>query len=91
MSKIGECVEKAEVVNIPTYKELAELPPADTMPVVAVYDKSFVLLEKILQIRKVMKMPQQVFNPCCLLESYWKVGLLVMMLTLKVVEEAQDI
>ena len=37
MSKVGECIEKAEVVNIPTYKELLLLPPADVMPVVAVY------------------------------------------------------
>ena len=37
MSRVGECIEQAEVVNIPTYKELADLPPADTMPVVAVY------------------------------------------------------
>ena len=37
MERVGTCVEKAEVVNIPTYKELADLPPADSMPVVAVY------------------------------------------------------
>jgi len=37
MSKVGECVEKAEVVKIPTYEELANLPPAKDMPVVAVY------------------------------------------------------
>ncbi len=37
MEKVGSCIEEAEVVNIPTYQELAELPPADTMPVVAVY------------------------------------------------------
>ena len=37
MERVGECVEQAEVVNIPTYQELADLPPADNMPVVAVY------------------------------------------------------
>ena len=37
MERVGTCVEKAEVVNIPTYKELADLLPADSMPVVAVY------------------------------------------------------
>ena len=37
MERVGTCVEEAEVVNIPTYKELADLPPADSMPVVAVY------------------------------------------------------
>tara|TARA_B110000503_G_scaffold89035_1_gene134925 strand:+ start:931 stop:1719 length:789 start_codon:yes stop_codon:yes gene_type:complete len=37
MSRVGECVEKAEVVKIPTYQELADLPPAKDMPVVAVY------------------------------------------------------
>ena len=37
MSKVGTCIEKAEVVKIPTYQELADLPPAKIMPVVAVY------------------------------------------------------
>lgn len=37
MSKVGTCIEKAEVVKIPTYQELADLPPAKVMPVVAVY------------------------------------------------------
>jgi curli production assembly/transport component CsgG len=37
MKKLGECIEAAEVVKIPTYQELADLPPATTMPVVAVY------------------------------------------------------
>ena len=37
MSKVGTCIEKAEVVKIPTYQELADLPAAETMPVVAVY------------------------------------------------------
>ena len=37
MSKVGECIEKAEVVKIPTYQELADLTPAKDMPVVAVY------------------------------------------------------
>ena len=37
MERLGTCVEEAEVVNIPTYQELSDLPAADTMPVVAVY------------------------------------------------------
>jgi curli production assembly/transport component CsgG len=37
MSKVGTCIEKAEVVKIPTYQELSDLPPAKVMPVVAVY------------------------------------------------------
>jgi len=37
MKKLGECIEEAQVVNIPTYQELADLPPAKIMPVVAVY------------------------------------------------------
>ena len=37
MSKVGTCIEKAEVVKIPTYQELADLSPAKVMPVVAVY------------------------------------------------------
>ena len=37
MNKVGTCIEKAEVVKIPTYQELADLPAAETMPVVAVY------------------------------------------------------
>ena len=37
MQRVGSCIEDAEVVKIPTYKELADLPPAETMPIVAVY------------------------------------------------------
>jgi len=37
MSKVGTCIEDAKVVKIPTYQELADLPPAKVMPVVAVY------------------------------------------------------
>ena len=37
MNKVGTCIEKAEVVKIPTYQELADLSPAKVMPVVAVY------------------------------------------------------
>ena len=37
MQKLGECIEEAEVVSIPTNTLLAELPPAENMPVVAVY------------------------------------------------------
>ena len=32
-----ECVEPPEVVNLPTHEELRSLPPAEKMPVVAVY------------------------------------------------------
>jgi curli production assembly/transport component CsgG len=37
MERVGSCIEEAQVVKIPTYQELAELPPAETMPIVAVY------------------------------------------------------
>mgnify|MGYP000604089921 CR=1 FL=1 len=37
MQRVGSCIEDAEVVKIPTYQELADLPPAKVMPVVAVY------------------------------------------------------
>ena len=37
MQRVGSCIEDAEVVKIPTYQELADLPAAETMPVVAVY------------------------------------------------------
>ena len=37
MERVGTCIEEAEVVNIPTYLELRDLPPAETMPIVAVY------------------------------------------------------
>lgn len=37
MQRVGSCVEDAEVVKIPTYQELTDLPPAETMPIVAVY------------------------------------------------------
>lgn len=37
MQRVGSCIEEAEVVKIPTYQELADLPPAETMPIVAVY------------------------------------------------------
>ena len=37
MNKIGQCIEDAEVVKLPTHLELLELPPAENMPVVAVY------------------------------------------------------
>ena len=32
-----QCVESPQVVRMPTYKELLSLPPAEAMPVVAVY------------------------------------------------------
>ena len=31
------CVEEPEVIRIPTHAELRQLPPAEKMPVVAVY------------------------------------------------------
>ena len=37
MDKIGTCIEEAEAVKLPTHLELLELPPADKMPIVAVY------------------------------------------------------
>ena len=37
MQRVGSCIEDAEVVKIPTYQELADLPAAETMPIVAVY------------------------------------------------------
>jgi len=37
MNKIGTCIEEAESVKLPTHLELLELPPADKMPIVAVY------------------------------------------------------
>ena len=37
MQRVGSCIEEAEVVKIPTYQELTDLPPAETMPIVAVY------------------------------------------------------
>jgi curli production assembly/transport component CsgG len=37
MQRVGSCIEGAEVVKIPTYQELTDLPAAETMPIVAVY------------------------------------------------------
>ena len=37
MKRVGSCIEDAEVVKIPTYQELTDLPPAKIMPIVAVY------------------------------------------------------
>ena len=37
MKKIGTCIEDAEAVKLPTHIELLELPPAENMPIVAVY------------------------------------------------------
>ena len=37
MDMIGTCIEEAESVKLPTHLELLELPPADKMPIVAVY------------------------------------------------------
>ena len=33
-----ECVEDPEVVKLPSYEELLNLPPAEKMPIVAVYN-----------------------------------------------------
>ena len=32
-----ECIENPEVIELPTYEQLSNLPPAETMPIVAVY------------------------------------------------------
>ena len=37
MKKVGTCIEDAEAVKLPTHMELLELPPAENMPIVAVY------------------------------------------------------
>jgi curli production assembly/transport component CsgG len=37
MKKIGQCIEPAEAVKLPTHTQLLDLPPAENMPVVAVY------------------------------------------------------
>ncbi len=36
-TRVFECVEPPEVVELPTHEELRQLPPAEKMPVVAVY------------------------------------------------------
>jgi curli production assembly/transport component CsgG len=33
-----ECIEDPEVIELPTYEQLMNLPPAETMPIVAVYE-----------------------------------------------------
>ena len=37
METFGECVEEAQEILLPTHEELIQLPPAEQMPVVAVY------------------------------------------------------
>jgi curli production assembly/transport component CsgG len=37
MEVYGECIEEPEIIKLPTYKELLEFPPAEIMPIVAVY------------------------------------------------------
>jgi hypothetical protein len=32
-----ECIENPEVIELPTYEQLMNLPPAESMPIVAVY------------------------------------------------------
>lgn len=39
-SNILECIEEPQVVQLPTYEQLLNLPPAEQMPVVAVYSFS---------------------------------------------------
>ena len=34
----GECIEQPEVIELPTYEQLLNFPPAEVMPVVAVYN-----------------------------------------------------
>ena len=36
-SSIMECIEEPQFIELPTYKKLRNLPPAEVMPVVAVY------------------------------------------------------
>ena len=38
MQVYGECIEEPEIIKLPTYKELLEFPPAEIMPIVAVYN-----------------------------------------------------
>ena len=38
MQEFGECIELPEIVQLPTYEKLLNFPPAEVMPVVAVYD-----------------------------------------------------
>ena len=37
-TQIGECREDPEIIHLPTYDQLLNFPPAEVMPVVAVYD-----------------------------------------------------
>ena len=37
MEVYGECIEEPEIIKLPTYKQLLEFPPAEIMPIVAVY------------------------------------------------------
>ena len=37
MTDFLECIEEPKFVELPTYKKLRNLPPAEVMPVVAVY------------------------------------------------------
>ena len=36
-SSLMECIEEPQFIELPTYKKLRNLPPAEVMPVVAVY------------------------------------------------------
>ena len=36
--QFGECREEPEIIQLPTYEQLLNFPPAEVMPVVAVYD-----------------------------------------------------
>ena len=37
MEFYGECIEAPEIIELPTYEQLLNLPPAENMPIVAVY------------------------------------------------------
>ena len=37
MEFYGECIEAPEIIQLPTYEQLLNLPPAENMPIVAVY------------------------------------------------------
>jgi len=36
--EFGECIEQPEIIQLPTYEQLLNFPPAEKMPVVAVYN-----------------------------------------------------
>ena len=42
MEFYGECIEAPEIIQLPTYEQLLNLPPAENMPIVAVYGLSLI-------------------------------------------------